>query len=126
MRLAKEIQNFFYGQYFADGIRIALGTLIPALLFAYFVDLQVGLTVSFGALLVGLADTPGSAAQRRNGMLVTLVLVLVTSLITNLTNDIPWMLLLVIVACSFFYSMFAVYGARAATVGAMGILAIIL
>lgn len=126
MSRAKEIQNFFYGQYFADGVRIALGTLIPALLFSYFGSIQIGLTVSLGALLVGLADTAGPARHRRNGMLICLGVVMVTVLITHLINSIPWALLIGIILFSFIYSMFAVYGARAATIGTMGILALVL
>lgn len=126
MSKAKEIQNFFYGQYFADGVRIALGTLIPAFLFSYFGSVQIGLTVSLGALMIGLADTAGPASHRRIGMLVCLGVVLLTALITNLVNSVPLLLLITIMVLSFFYSMFAVYGARAATIGAMGILALVL
>lgn len=126
MSKAREIQNFFYGQYFADGVRISLGTLIPAFLFSYFGNMQVGITVSLGALVVGLADTPGPASHRRNGMFVCLALVIVTALIVNLINSFPLLLLVGIVLISFSYSMFAVYGARAATIGAMGMLAMIL
>lgn len=126
MSKAKEIQNFFYGQYFADGVRIALGTLIPALLFSYFANVQIGLTVSLGALMIGLADTPGPANHRRNGMLICLILVLLTALVTHLVNSVPALLLIEIVLLSFFYSMFAVYGSRAATIGAMGIFSLVL
>lgn len=126
MSKTREITNFFYGQYFADGVRIALGTLIPAVLFSYFIDIQVGTTVSLGAMMVGLADTPGPPSHRRNGMFVCLFLVLVTSLLTNLVNSYPVLLLIEIVLISFAYAMFAIFGARAATIGAMGTLALIL
>lgn len=126
MSKAREIQSFFYGQYFADGVRISLGTLIPAFLFTYFGNMQVGITVSLGALMVGLADTPGPAGHRRNGMFICLALVIFTALLVNLINGIPLLLLAGIVLISFAYSMFAVYGARAATIGAMGMLAMIL
>ncbi|HLW49532.1 MAG TPA: FUSC family membrane protein [Sphingobacteriaceae bacterium] len=126
MGKTREIQSFFYGQYFADGVRISLGTLIPAFLFTYFGNIQVGITVSLGALMVGLADTPGPASHRRNGMFICLTLVILTALIVNLINSIPFLLLAGIIIISFSYSMFAVYGARAATIGAMGMLAMIL
>lgn len=126
MSKAREIQNFFHGQYFADGVRISLGTLIPAFLFYLLDNLQVGTAVSLGALMVGLADTPGPASHRRNGMFICLILVIITSLITNLVNSQTILLFILIVILSFLYSMLAVYGARAATVGAMGMLAFIL
>lgn len=126
MSKAREIQNFFYGQYFADGVRISLGTLIPVFLFSYLGNIQVGTTVSLGALMVGLADTPGPAGHRRNGMFICLGLVLLTALGINLINGYPVLLLAGIIFVSFTCSMFAVYGARAATIGAMGMLAMIL
>jgi len=126
MSKAKEIQNFFYSQYFADGLRITFGTLTPALIFSWFGNLQVGITVSLGAMVVGLSDTPGPLNHRRNGMLLCTAAVLVSALITNLVNDIPALLTVVVVGMSFLFSMFAVYGARASSVGTLGILVMIL
>jgi len=126
MSKAKEIQNFFYSQYFADGLRITFGALTPALIFSWFGNLQVGITISLGAMVVGLSDTPGPLNHRRNGMLLCTAAVLISALITNLVNDIPVLLTVIIVGMSFLFSMFAVYGARASSVGTLGILVMIL
>jgi Predicted membrane protein len=126
MSKAKEIQNFFYSQYFADGLRITFGALTPALIFSWFGNLQVGIIISLGAMVVGLSDTPGPLNHRRNGMLLCTAAVLISALITNLVNDIPALLTVIIVGMSFLFSMFAVYGARASSVGTLGILVMIL
>jgi len=126
MSKAKEIQNFFYSQYFADGLRITFGALTPALIFSWLGNLQVGITISLGAMVVGLSDTPGPLHHRRNGMLLCTAVVLISALITNLVNDIPVLLVLTIVGMSFLCSMFAVYGARASSIGTLGILIMIL
>lgn len=126
MKKAQEIQNFFYSQYFADGLRITFGTVIPALIFSWLGNLQVGITISLGAMAVGLSDTPGPLTHRRNGMLMCTAVVLVSALITNAINGLPTVLTLVIIALSFLFSMFAVYGARASTVGMMGMLIMVL
>lgn len=126
MSKAREIQNFFYGQYFADGIRISLGILVPPLVLSYFGNLQMGVTVSIGALVIGLSDMPGPASHRRNGMLICTALVIISSLITNLLDPYPLFMLIGILAMGFFFSMFAVFGSRAATVGSMALLAMIL
>lgn len=126
MNKAKEIQNFLYSQYFTDGLRITFGTVIPALVFSWFGNLQLGITVSLGAMVVGLSDTPGPLSHRRNGMLMCTAVVLVSALITNLVNSVPLLLTLTIVLLSFFFSMFAVYGARASSVGTLGILIMVL
>ncbi len=126
MSRAKEIQNFFYSQYFADGLRITFGALTPALIFSWLGNLQVGITISLGAMVVGLSDTPGPLNHRRNGMLLCTAAVLISALITNLVNDIPALLTVVILGMSFLFSMFAVYGARASSIGTLGILVMIL
>ncbi|WP_257670079.1 FUSC family protein [Parapedobacter tibetensis] len=126
MKKAQEIQNFFYSQYFADGLRITFGTVIPAIIFSWMGNLQIGITISLGALVVGLADTPGPLNHRRNGMLICTLVVLVSALITNMVSGVPMLLTLVIMVLGFLFSMFAVYGARASSVGTMGILVMVL
>ncbi len=74
MSKAKEIRNFFYSQYFSDGLRITFGTIIPALVFSAFGSLQTGIIVSLGAMAVGLSDTPGPLHHRRNGMFFSTLL----------------------------------------------------
>ena len=126
MKKAQDIQNFFYSQYFADGIRITVGTVTPALIFSLLGNLQAGITVSLGALAVGLVDTPGPPSHRRNGMFACTAAVFVAALLTHLVSSNPVLLGVTIVALSFFFSMFAVYGVRASSVGTMAIMVIIL
>ncbi|MFB2119913.1 FUSC family membrane protein [Parapedobacter sp. 2B3] len=126
MSKAKDIQNFFYSQYFSDGLRLTFGTIVPALVFSAFGSLQTGIIVSLGAMAVGLSDTPGPLHHRRNGMFFCTLSVLVAALLTNLTSGIPLLLVVTLMALSFLFSMFAVYGARASSVGTMGILIMVL
>lgn len=126
MKRTQEIRNFFYSQYFADGLRITFGTIVPALVFSWLGNLQVGITISLGAMAVGLSDTPGPPIHRRNGMLACTAVVLISALVTHMTSSEPVLLTLAIIGLSFFFSMFAVYGARASSVGTMGILIMVL
>jgi len=126
MSKAREVRNFFYSQYFADGLRITFGALIPAVIFSWLGDLQAGLTVSLGAMVVGLSDTPGPLTHRRNGMLLSTAVAVVTLLVTLLVNHLPVLLTVVIMGVSFLLSMFAVYGARASSIGTLGILVMVL
>lgn len=126
MKKAQDIQNFFYSQYFADGMRITFGTVTPALICSLLGNLHAGITISLGALAVGLVDTPGPVSHRRNGMFACTAVVFVSALITYLIKSHPLLLGLAIVALGFLYAMFAVYGARAAAVGTMGIMILII
>src|SRR5690606_21808071 len=122
---AKDIQNFFYSQYFSDGLRLTCGTIVPALVFSAFGSLQTGIIVSLGAMAVGLSDTPGPVHHRRNGMFFCTLSVILSALLTTLVSGSPILLVTVIMVLSFLFSMFAVYGARASSVGTMGILIMI-
>ncbi|HWK57087.1 MAG TPA: FUSC family membrane protein [Parapedobacter sp.] len=126
MSKAKDIRNFFYSQYFSDGLRLTFGTIVPALVFSAFGSLQTGIIVSLGAMAVGLSDSPGPVHHRRNGMFFSTLSVLVAALCINLVSDIPLLLVTTIMGLSFLFSMFAVYGARASSVGTMGILIMVL
>ena len=92
MSKAKDIQNFFYSQYFSDGLRLAFGTVVPALVFSAFGDLRTGIIVSVGAMAVGLSDSPGPLHHRRNGMLFCTLTVSVAALVINLVSGITVLL----------------------------------
>lgn len=122
MKQTKEIKNFFYGQYFADGLRITIGCIVPVLIAAGLGQFQIGTVMSFGALVVGLSDTPGAPSHRRIGMISCILLCILTDIITVLVNHSTILMAIVIAILCFTYSMFAVYNSRATTVGIMAIL----
>lgn len=122
MKKTKEISNFFYSQYFADGLRITIGCVVPIIICAAFGEFLMGTFISLGALLIGLSDTPGAPSHRRTGMISCLIVCILTQLITVASNSNIWIMTVVIGLLCFLYSMFAVFNARAATVGSMGIL----
>jgi len=122
----REIQSFFYSQYFSDGLRITFGILLPALLFARFDMLETGLTLSLGALCVSGVDSPGPIYHKRNGMLICNVLMFTVAIITGFARLNVITLGIEIVALAFFFSMFTVYGNRAASVGTACLLIMIL
>ena len=123
---AREIKYFFYSQAFADGFRTTFAILLPALLGSYFNFFQVGLTISLGCMCVSLTDAPGPVVHKRNGMLFCSAFIFIVAIITGFARMNVYTLGLEIVATSFFFSMFNVYGTRAASVGNSGILIMIL
>jgi len=126
MEKTKEISNFFNSQYFADGLRITIGCIVPIIICATLGEILMGTYISLGALLVGLSDTPGAPSHRSTGMLACFVICLITQFITVLVNGNVWLMAAVIALLCFIYSMFAVFNARSATVGSMGILIMII
>ena len=122
----RNIQNFFYSQYFSDGLRITFGVLLPSLVFARFGHLETGLTLSLGALCVSGSDNPGPVYHKRNGMLVCNLLMFVVAIVTGFARMNVFTLGTEIVTFAFIFSMFTVYGNRAASVGTACLLIMIL
>jgi len=125
-RQIRTIQDFLLSTYFADGLRITIGVLFPSLILAQFGMLKFGMTLSLGALCVSVVDTPGPSVHRRNAMLVTSALITLISVIVGLTNKNPYFIGILLVVCSFLFSMFFLYGTRAASIGTAVLLIMVL
>ncbi len=116
-RPIRNIHDFLLSTYFADGLRITFGVLSPSLIMAQFGMLQYGMTLSLGALCTSIVDTPGPIVHRRNAMLITTALIVLISIVVGLTNRNVYFMGTVLSLASFVFSMFFLYGARAAAIG---------
>ncbi|GAB2969580.1 FUSC family membrane protein [Hymenobacter coalescens] len=125
-RHERTLQYFFYGQDFADGLRVTLGILLPTLLMAQVGQFELGMTLSLGAVCTSLTDIPGPVVHKRNGLLLCLALVLVVILLTGLVRQNVWLLGAEILVLCFGLTMLLVYGARAGAIGSAGLLIMIL
>lgn len=123
---AREIRYFFFSQYFSDGIRITLGVLLPTLILAQFGRLETGLAISVGAFGTSLTDSPGPVHHRRNGILLCCLFIFLVALVTGYARMNELLMGLEILLFSFFFSMFTVYGNRAASVGTAALLVMVL
>ncbi|MBC7418785.1 MAG: FUSC family protein, partial [Pedobacter sp.] len=77
-----DTRNFLKSTYFADGLRITMGVLLPSLVMAQFGLLKIGITLSLGALCVSIVDSPGPIVHRRNAMIITSVLIFLCAFLT--------------------------------------------
>jgi len=122
----REISSFFYSQYFSDGLRMTFGILLPALVLSQFNHFDLGLTLSLGALCICTIDSPGPVSHKRNGMLIGNLFLFAVAVITGFARLNIYTLGLEITLLSFLFSMFTVYGNRAASVGTCALLIMIL
>lgn len=120
-----EFKSFINGQYFANGLKITLGIVLPSLLLSGLGYLELGLYMSMGAMYVSITDHPGPIKHRRNGMLSANGVMFVTALITSYIHDQPWLLAIEIPLLFFIFGMFTSYGARASAVGTAALLMMI-
>jgi uncharacterized membrane protein (TIGR01666 family) len=121
----REIKSFFYSQYFSDGLRMSAGIITPALVMMQLGNFNLGLTLSLGALCICTIDGPGPVTHKRNAMAVGNLMLLVVALVTGYARLNVFTLGIEITAFSFLFSMFTVYGNRAAAVGTTGLLIMI-
>ncbi len=122
----KEFRQFFHSQHFEDGFRTTLAVLLPTVVSFYLNQLDIGLTLSTGALCVSLADAPGPVVHRKNGMLFCAVFVFIANLFTAYARLNMYTMGLEVLLFSFFFSMFNVYGTRATSVGNAALLIMVL
>ncbi|MHA4895671.1 FUSC family protein [Pedobacter sp. PWIIR3] len=125
-RPIRSVQDFLLSTYFADGLRITFGVLCPSLILAQFGFLQYGMTLSLGALCASVVDSPGPIVHRRNAMLITTALITIISILVGITNNNVYFIGILLVLFSFAFSMFFVYGLRAASIGTASLLIMVL
>jgi len=121
----REIKSFFYSQYFSDGLRMSFGILFPSLLLLQFNHFDLGLTMSLGALCICTIDTPGPVLHKRNAMAIGNLFLLIVAITTGFARLNIFTLGLEITFFSFLFSMFTVYGNRAASVGTSALMVMI-
>jgi uncharacterized membrane protein (TIGR01666 family) len=126
MERTQKIRYFLFSQYLADGIRVTLEIIIPAVVFSYLGHLETGITLSLGALCVSISDGPGPVVHKRNGMLYCNIFVFIMALITGLVNNNIFLLGTLILLSTFLFTMFSVYGNRASSIGTASLLIMIL
>jgi len=122
----RHIKNFLFSQYIADGIRTTIEIVLPTIVFAHLGKIETGITISLGALCVSISDGPGPVKHKRNGMFYCNIFIFLMVLLTGLVNNNIYVLGLLIALSSFFFSMFSVYGNRAASIGTAALLIMIL
>jgi len=122
---SKEIKSFFFSQYFSDGLRITTGILFPALVSMLFNQFEIGTAMSLGALCITVIDSPGPVVHKRNAMGIGNICLFVVAIITGFARLNVFTLGLEVTVFSFLFSMFIVYGNRAANVGTASLLIMI-
>lgn len=116
-QLIKDIKSFLYSYHFSNGLRTTISVVVPSLVFAAMGRLDLGIAVSMGALCTALSDVPGTIVHKRNGLIISTILIFITALGTGLLMPFPWLLAPWIMGCCFVYAMLLVYGNRGGNIG---------
>ena len=121
-----QIRKFLTSQYLYTGVRITAGVLIPAFVLYNYGLLISMISIPLGALFISLTDSPGPISERRNGMLLGIVICFVVLIISGYSKG-NWMLILPeIIVFGFTFSIIGVFGNRATSIGIVALLVFIL
>ena len=109
MKIKNDIENFIYGEALSDGLKTSLAIVIPPLVAGYFGDLYAGVTISLGATLAHMTDTPGPFKERRNLMWLSVLLIFIVSYFTKTINSFPILLGICLTIIVFISNMLTVW-----------------
>lgn len=122
----KAYKKYSTSYYVSEGIRTTAGVMIPILVASYFGELQIGVSIALGAMCVGLTDNTGPIHHRVNGMVSTILLVFIISLLTGFCIHSHVLLAAWIAIVGFCCAFIGVFGTRAGSVGSAGLLIMVL
>ncbi len=114
--MLSKIKEFTIGTNLYNALKVVLSAVIPAFLFLYLGNLEIGLTIAIGALFTFPSDTPSNLKHKINGLLVTVFILAGVNLLINATYLYPILFYPVFAVLVFILSMLAVYGQRATMV----------
>ncbi|HVI48778.1 MAG TPA: FUSC family membrane protein [Chitinophaga sp.] len=112
-----DIKSFLYSYHFSNGLRTTISVVVPSLIFAWMGQLGLGIAVSMGALCTALSDVPGTIVHKRNGLIISTILIFLTALGTGMLMPYPELMTFWILGCCFVFAMMLVYGNRGGNIG---------
>ena len=126
LQISRKYKSFLNGRSVNEGVRTTIGIIMPALVFGFAGSLKEGVIMSIGALCVSTTDGAGPIHHRKNAMLLCNLSIFLVSLLVNSVSGNHVLLALSLVLLSFVFSMLAIYGARAASLGLASMLIMVL
>lgn len=119
------MQNPLRDSAFWNGLRMMITMLIPITIGVMLGYSSYAFMLGLGALLMGISDIPGTNAHRRNGMLISLIIMVICHAIIAFANLYPPIRPFLLVLLAFLLSYIALYGMRASIIGSGAMLAMI-
>jgi uncharacterized membrane protein YccC len=121
------IRRFFISADFYKSLTFIVAALIPILMSHYlFSEVEIGFAIGLGVFYNSPTNSPGSVRHRTLGMVVSIVITTLATLIIGYAALNIWVLVPVLGIVTFAVSYIAVYGFRASLVALSGLLAIVI
>lgn len=121
----RELQRPLHDIAFWNGLRMMITMLIPVSIGVWMGQPKFAFMLGLGAMVMGIADVPGTNIHRRNGMIVAFFILVIAHGLVTTTNLFPIVQPVVLVVLAFLLSYMALYGSRASIIGSAGMLSMI-
>ena len=121
------IRRFLKSADFYKSLTLIIATLIPILISEYyFANVEIGFAIALGVFYNSPTNIAGSVKHRTIGMLISIILTTVATLLTGYAAVNLWILLPVLALLTFSISFISVFGFRASLVSLAGMLAVVI
>ncbi|MEH6764285.1 MAG: FUSC family membrane protein [Aequorivita antarctica] len=122
----KDLTDYFNSTDFSKAILLGIALTIPIIVGVKLDALQIGITITVGALLASPSDVSGSIRHKISGILFATLLAMIVSLIGGYLHLSLWLLFPILGILIFGISYLAIYGFRASLISFSGLLALVL
>ncbi len=122
----KDLSDFFKSTDFSKAILLGIALTIPIIVGLKLGALQIGITITVGAMLASPSDVSGSIRHKITGILLATLLAMIVSFIGAFLHISLWLLIPVLGILMFGISYISIYGFRASLISFSGLFALVL
>lgn len=122
----KDLSEYFNSTDFSKAILLGIALTIPIIVGLKLDALEIGITITVGAMLASPSDVSGSIRHKITGILLATLLSMIVSFIGGYLHLSLWVLFPVLGIVMFSISYFAIYGFRASLISFSGLFALVL
>ena len=124
--LTNQLSIYFKSAYFFRACITTLAVLAPLLWLGLLGHSDYAVPIAIGVFLNAPSDIPGSLRRKVYGILISIMLTMLITLVVSLSTAHYWLLLSAISLISFSVSLLAVYGFRGSLISFSGLMAMVL
>ncbi|NGX82798.1 FUSC family membrane protein [Aequorivita sp. KMM 9714] len=122
----KELSEYFKSTDFSKAILLGIALTIPIIVGLKLDMLEIGITITVGAMLASPSDVSGGIRHKITGILLATLLSMIISFIGGYLHLSLWLLFPVLGILMFSISYLAIYGFRASLISFSGLFALVL
>ncbi|MDN3723040.1 FUSC family membrane protein [Aequorivita sp. SDUM287046] len=120
------LSEYFNSTDFSKALLLGFALTVPIIFGVKLDVLQIGITITVGAMLASPSDVSGSIRHKITGILLATLLAMIVSLIGGYLHLSLWLLIPILGILIFCISYIAIYGFRASLISFSGLLALVL